>query len=45
LRKKVKDITTKAIIGGVAAVGVGLAAGMLIESKTGEQPPGPTGDG
>jgi hypothetical protein len=38
LQQKVKDITRKAIFGGVAAAGVGLAAGMFIESETSDKP-------
>jgi hypothetical protein len=34
LKSKIKDVTTKAIAGGVAAAGMGLVAGMLIEGGT-----------
>lgn len=44
LQKKVKDITAKAIAGGVAAAGVGLVAGMLIEGGSGDPPAGAPGN-
>jgi hypothetical protein len=43
LRKNLKEATAKAVLGGIAAAGVGLAAGLLIESMMGSSGSGQAG--